>query len=109
MRTPFGFECQYFFGDYHRGRSVERCDLLSNNKLEWSVDLCKTCPVPGIRRANACDHMQLRAKVNRSLIALFMRRVQVTAFCEKTNTEVREPHVGCGKCHPLNPIFEVKK
>lgn len=109
MRTPSGIECKYFFGDYHRGRSLERCDLLSHNKLEWKADLCKTCPVPGIQRANACSHLQLRASITRPILAGFMRRIQVNAFCDKSNSVVNEPQIGCGSCHPINSIFEVKK
>jgi hypothetical protein len=35
--------------------------------------------------------------------------VQVTAFCEKTERQVTEPHVGCGECHTLPFNFEVKE
>ena len=47
-------------------------------------DLCRTCPVPGIDRANACEFMRLRGEVVRPLSAAFRRRVKVTPFCEKT-------------------------
>ena len=30
MRTPAGKECQYFYGDYYRGRNQEECRLLSD-------------------------------------------------------------------------------
>lgn len=109
MRTPSGIECQYFFGDYFRGRNVEECRLLKASGQAWSPDLCKSCPVPGILRANSCENLQLRATVNRPLEALFMRRVQISAFCNKTSRNVKEPHIGCGECHPLPPIFDVKK
>lgn len=105
MRTPFGSECRYFYGDYHRGRNHEECRLLAGG---WRRELCKTCPVPGIVRANACQNMRLTGRVTRNLATLFQRRVQVTAFCEKTSRSVAEPHVGCGECHPLPPVFEVK-
>jgi hypothetical protein len=109
MRTPAGFECKYFYGDYFRGRSVEECRLLKAAGQNWSPDLCKTCPVPDITRANACEHLQLRATVGRPLNAAFMRRVQLSAYCEKTHRDVKEPHIGCGECHPLPPIFDLKK
>jgi len=108
MRTPAGIECKYFYGDYYRGRSIEECRLLQAFGQRWSPDLCKTCPVPGIARANACEFLQLKASVGRPFNAAFMRRVQVSAFCEKTKRNVTEPHVGCGECHPLPPIFDVK-
>ncbi|MDP2993660.1 MAG: hypothetical protein Q8N46_00895, partial [Anaerolineales bacterium] len=72
-------------------------------------DLCRTCPVPFIGRANACEFMQLRGEVTRPLTAAFRRRVRVTAFCEKTQRSGFDPHIGCGECHPLPPVFEVKK
>jgi hypothetical protein len=109
MRTPAGFECKYFYGDYFRGRSVEECRLLKAAGQNWSPDLCKTCPVPDITRANACEYLQLRATVGRPLNAAFMRRVQLSAYCEKTHRDVKEPHIGCGECHPLPPIFDLKK
>jgi hypothetical protein len=52
--------------------------------------------------------MQLRARVGRPLSAAFLRRVQVQAFCEKTQKNVGEPQVGCGECHTLPFKFEVK-
>jgi hypothetical protein len=109
MRTPAGFECKYFYGDYYRGRSVEECRLLQASGQNWTADLCKTCPAPGIARANACEFLQLHAKVTRPFSAGFMRRVEVSAFCEKANKPVAEPQIGCGLCHPLPSIFEVKK
>lgn len=108
MRTPSGIDCNYFYGDYFRGRSVEECRLLKAAGQDWSPDLCKTCPVPGIIRANACEHLQLKPTVARPFIAMFMRRVQVAAYCNKTRRNVKEPHVGCGECHPIPPIFDVK-
>ncbi len=109
MKTPAGFECTYFYGDYYRGRNLEECRLLSASGQKWTPDLCRTCPVPGILRANACQFLRLRAAVARPLTAAFQRRVQITARCEKTHKPVAEPHVGCGECHPLPPIFDIKK
>jgi hypothetical protein len=109
MRTPAGFDCKYFYGDYYRGRSVEECRLLLSSGQKWSADLCKTCPVPGITRANACEFLQLRGKIIRPLSAGFMRRVEVLASCEKSNKNVNEPQIGCGECHPIPSIFESKK
>ena len=108
MKTPFGKECPYFYGDYFRGRNVEECRLLRAAGQEWSRDLCKFCPVPDIARANACEFMQLNAKVTRPFSAAFLRRVQVNAYCEKSKKKVSEPHVGCGECHTLPFKFEVK-
>jgi len=109
MKTPAGRECPHFYGDYFRGRNVEECRLLKLQGQVWTPDLCKTCPVPEIARANSCQHMRLDAVVARPIFALFSRRVQITAFCEKSNRHVAEPHVGCGECHSLPFTFEVKE
>jgi len=108
MKTPYGKECPYFYGDYFRGRNVETCRLLDSSGQAWSRDLCRFCPVPEISLANACEFMKLNAKVTRPMSAAFMRRVQVTAYCEKSNKRVTEPQVGCGECHELPFKFEVK-
>jgi len=109
MRTPAGTECSYFYGDYYRGRSREECRLLQAAGQRWTPTLCKTCPVPGIQRSNACEHLQLKASIGRPLEAAFRCRVQVSAWCQKTQRSVQEPHVGCGECHPLPFTFEVKE
>jgi hypothetical protein len=106
MKTPAGNECNYFYGDYYRGRNQEECHLLS---ASWTRDLCRTCPVPAIERANACEFMKLEGEVTRPVSTAFQRRVKVKAFCEKTQRSGFDPHIGCGICHPLPPVFEVKK
>ena len=106
MKTPYGFECQYYYTDYYRGKSVEECRLLANASFpgQWDVRLCKHCPVPSILRANSCTHMTLKGAIKKQFFGL-SRIVQVTAFCSKINREVEEPHIGCGECHPINEIF----
>jgi hypothetical protein len=39
----------------------------------------------------------------------FIKRMNVSAYCEKSKTKVKEPHVGCGQCHPLPEIFLEEK
>ena len=109
MRTPAGTECQYFYGDYYRGRHDEECRLIGVVKPpnNWTSDLCKSCPVPGILRANACPNMILKGEV-RGLILNFMKKVRVTAFCIKSNQAVAEPEIGCSQCHRLPEIFTNK-
>jgi hypothetical protein len=106
MTTPAGSECKYFYGDYYRGRDHEECRLLGT---DWKRDLCRTCPVPSIGMANACEFMQLRGEVTHPLTAAFRGRVKVSAYCEKTNRSGFDPHIGCGECHPLPAMFTVKK
>ncbi|HMU91757.1 MAG TPA: hypothetical protein PKE35_10000 [Anaerolineales bacterium] len=109
MKTPAGRECPHFYGNYFRGRNDEECRLLKLHGQAWTRDLCKTCPVPEIARANSCQHMQLKVTVERPILAMFQRRVQVSAFCEKSNQNVSEPQIGCGKCHDLPFKFEIKE
>jgi len=106
MKTPAGSECKYFYGDYYRGRDMEECRLLG---ASWTRDLCRTCPVPSINQANACETMQLHGEVVRPLGAAFQRRVKISAYCEKTKRSGFDAHIGCGECYPLPPVFTVKK
>lgn len=110
MRTPAGKECPYFYGDYYRGRNAEECRLIGlvpapNN---WTADLCKKCPVPGIYRANACPNMVLEGRVKHTFLGL-RKQVEVNAFCKKTARVVKEPEIGCGQCHSLPEGFELPK
>ena len=107
MKTPAGTECKYFYGDYFRGRNIEECRLLKAAQERWTPDLCRSCPVPGILQANACEFLQLRGHVGRPIGAALQRRVQVSAYCEKVDRSVQEPKIGCGECHPLPPEFIV--
>lgn len=108
MRTPAGTECSYFHGDYFRGRQIEGCELLRVSGERWTRDLCSTCPMPGIQRANACEFLRFRGSVARPLSAALRRRVHITAHCEKTSRAVAEPEIGCGECHVLPAEFIVK-
>ncbi len=109
MRTPSGIECNYFYGDYYRGRKNEECSLLKEFSHQWQPSFCKTCPVPSILRANACKFMRLTPRITRPAIAFFQQRVQVESYCKKTDQVVIEPHIGCGECHPILPNIKVKK
>jgi hypothetical protein len=53
--------------------------------------------------------MKLRAVVTRPFAALFQRRVQVSAYCEKSKRAVTEPQIGCGECHVLPFKIGVKE
>jgi hypothetical protein len=106
MRTPNGIECDFFYGNYFRGKSKEECRLIGNSAppQNWTPDLCKSCPVPAILRANACPNMVLTGVVKGKFLNFF-RHVQVTAYCSKTKQSISEPELGCGQCHPLPPVF----
>jgi len=106
MLTPAGKECKYFYGDYYRGRKREECRLVRQTaaSLPWSASCCSNCPVPDILRANACTTMILSAEVVHQFL-MFGKRVQVSAFCTRSQQTVAEPFIGCGLCHPLPPVF----
>jgi hypothetical protein len=107
MRTPAGKECRYFYGNYFRGREEEECRLLdgASPPLRWTPDLCSTCPVPEILRANACQNLILEPKIERPFPFL-KRKVSINTHCIKTMREGFDPHIGCGECHPVPPIFQ---
>lgn len=109
MKTPAGRECPHFYGDYFRGKNVEECRLLKSQGQVWTRDLCRTCPVPEIARANSCLHLKLNTSVTRPFLALFQKRVQINSYCEKSKRTVAEPQIGCGECHTLPFKFEVKE
>ena len=68
MRNPYGAECKYFYGDYHRGRNLEECSLLKSASITWRKDYCKKCPVPSILRANACEYMVLSPRMIQTVL-----------------------------------------
>jgi hypothetical protein len=105
MRTPNGIECVYFYGNYFRGKSEEECRLIGRQKApkNWAPDLCLTCPIPGILRANACKNLSFTPTVRKKWL-LGKRHVSVVAFCSKSNAIVSIPQVGCGFCHPVEEI-----
>lgn len=109
MKTPAGQECPYFFGDYYRGRSNEECRLIGKNPppQNWTRDLCTTCPVPGITRANACPNMILTPTIKKGFLGL-KRKVTISAWCTKSNSDVKVPEVGCGICHPIDSFVNLK-
>lgn len=106
MRTPAGFDCNFFYGNYFRGRNDEECRLIGNAAPphHWAPDLCKTCPVPAILQANECSHIVYHAEITRGLLGL-KRRVKISAYCEKSKVNVDEPEIGCGHCHPEIHLF----
>ena len=100
MKTPAGKECQYFFGDYHRGKDIEECRLIQSNpeSLAWQPNDCQSCPVPDILQQNACPNMVLDAVITKGFLG-FNRKVQVKGWCSEYFLDVNEPAIGCGHCH----------
>ncbi len=108
MRTPFGQECKYYYADFHRGRDQQTCRLVEANPASeaWQPDLCRDCPVPGILRANACEHLILTGRVVKGFLG-FGRKMLIEAHCRKTDRPVSEPHIGCGECHANDHLAEL--
>ena len=106
MRNPAGKECSFFYGDYYRGRAQEECRLLNSVSplLDWSPDLCTTCPVPEYLLANACEFMVLEPALIRPF-PFIKRQVKVNTACNKTLRSGFDPHIGCGECHRLPDVF----
>ncbi len=100
MKTPAGKECSFFYGNYHRGRNDEECRLMPDGKRGWNSKLCTGCPMPGYQQANNCASMRYRANIEQNWKTLFVKKVKITAWCEKSKNAVADPHIGCGQCHP---------
>ncbi len=107
MRTPYGADCKYYYGDFNRGRNIQECRLPRRDSESWTPDLCRTCPVPRILLANACPHLTFAGRVERGLLGLGLnRKMTVTAVCDKISGPVAEPAIGCGHCHDGSPALE---
>lgn len=106
MRTPYGNECPFFYGDYYRGKNHEECRLIVYKPGDplWKSELCKNCPIPGIKRANACPTLTLSGKINKGFLGIG-KHVEVSAFCTRSQTNVKSPEIGCGICHPIGDLF----
>ncbi len=98
MITPAGYECRFYYEDFHRRRATQECRLIERNpdSEPWQPSLCSTCPVPGILQANASPNLALEAKVVRRFFV--QRRVEVYAVCSKHLVDLNDPHIGCPQC-----------
>jgi len=99
MRTPAGKECKYYYGDFHRGRSVQACRLIEQNpdSAPWHPKLCTTCPVPEILRANSASTLKLDGRVEKKFFGL-RQEVVVTGWCTECFREIVNPKLGCPAC-----------
>ncbi len=90
--------CPYFFGDYQRGRELEKCRLIERNRANrrpWRRALCNSCPVPAILRTSTCRHLALEAEVTRKLVVF--ERVSIYAICTEHVAELSDPQ-RCLQC-----------
>jgi len=107
MLTPYGKDCPYYYANFHRrSNAVARCNLITEgpDAQDWNVSLCETCPVPAIKRANSCPTMHLSLRIIKHGLKFWQKdHVVVLATCSRHNGPVKDPMVGCGKCHtPIN-------
>ena len=104
MRTPAGKECKFYYEDFHRGANRQECRLIQRtpDTLPWRPNLCATCPVPDILRANGCPNLILEARVVRRMLGL-SQRVEASGWCKEHFLDVPVPAVGCGHCHEPRP------
>ncbi|MGF1504392.1 MAG: hypothetical protein ACFB51_04550 [Anaerolineae bacterium] len=100
MRTPAGKECDFYYEDFHRGRSKQECRLIRRNpdSEPWHPDDCQTCPVPDFLWANACEYMTLLGEIKKGFLG-FGRKMTVTATCTKHEGPIEDPMVGCPEWH----------
>tara|TARA_Y100001970_G_scaffold292455_1_gene433803 strand:+ start:1932 stop:2261 length:330 start_codon:yes stop_codon:yes gene_type:complete len=104
MRTPYGSQCSYYYEDLHRGRNNRECRLLIGKSDKWNVKLCKSCTIPRIQQCIEYDNLNYSAGISSEMFGL-LRKVQVTAWCEESKSEVVVPELGCGQCHS-STIFD---
>lgn len=106
MRTPAGFDCRFFYGDYFRGNNREECRLVNHpvNGILWTPDLCSTCPVPKVIMANACPNLEMIAHVEKYFLG-FKKHMVVHYYCSLSKKDVSEPEIGCGKCHTIPSLM----
>ncbi len=112
MKTPTGKECEYYFGDFHRGRNVQACRLIERNpdSLPWNPKLCGACPVPDILRANGSESLKLDGKVVKKLFG-FKQQVEVEGWCSECFNVVPDPIRGCPNCNKSHrpSIFDLEE
>ena len=107
MRTPAGKMCPHYYQNFHRGRDIQECRLVTDNQesLLWKPKDCERCPVPDILLANASEDLRLTLTI-RPLLLGMGRRLDVDAYCAKHQIPVADPYVGCTQCHAERPELE---
>lgn len=107
MKTPAGQECRYYYADFNRGRHVQACRLIEENKQspDWQPSDCARCVVPEVLRANASPTMRLTLTVRPGLIFGIGRHLELSAFCSKHNIPISDPFVGCEQCNAERPAI----
>lgn len=103
MQTPDGKECEFYYEDFHRGRSVQECRISkAATSAPWRPSDCAKCPVPAILLANSSPNLHLELNIRPTLLG-FGRKLQVKASCRKHEITVENPYTGCPKCNAERP------
>jgi len=108
MRTPAGKDCPHYYADFNRGRHVQACRMIEQNKLSplWQPTDCTKCAIPDILRANASPSMRLTLTVRSGIVFSIGRRLDVSAMCDKHNVRINDPFVGCEQCNADRPAIQ---
>lgn len=98
MRTPAGSECRYYYEDFHRGRELAECRLIQANQasLPWRPQLCASCRVPAVLRANGSAHLRLQLTVRKRF--RWLARMELRAWCTAHSCAIEDPYHGCPLC-----------
>ena len=107
MRTPAGKDCPHYYADFNRGRRVQECRLIEQNKTSpaWQPADCGNCKVPDVLRANASPSMRLELTVRPGLVFGLGRHLEMAASCDKHNIVIKDPFVGCEQCNSERPAI----
>ena len=108
MKTPAGTDCDYYYEDFHRGRSRQECRLARRNaeSAAWQPSDCEGCPVPEILWANASPNLILRLTIKPGVLGIGRRNV-VEAACRKHDVPIEDPVVGCPQCAAERPGLDI--
>ena len=86
-------DCPFYFEDSYRKATRRACRLIARNPQSepWQPGLCRSCPVPGMLKANPCIHLALEARVVRKWGGL-VPRVEPYTVCSAKLIELANPH-----------------
>ena len=98
MRTPAGAQCDLYYEDFARGRSVQECRAsLEPGSAAWKPSDCAVCPVPAILAASGSPHREVRIHITGTWRG--RRRVRATVSCTIHGRPLADPLTGCPACN----------
>ena len=104
MINPAGKDCNYYYQDFMRGRSVQECRLTMHNvkSADWQPKDCDNCPVPEVLMSNFNPNLVLEGTIKKGMLG-FGRKIEVRAFCSKHLIDIENPVSGCTECAKERP------